>query len=566
MLNKKTIGILMALMPLVTLAAEQKDSCERIKIVPERLPDLNIPRYSNHVVFCQNGELTIFGGHTTGFVLTPTAEYYKDGEWHLIPMTYNHDFGLCVRLTSGKVLLGGGAIQNLGIGQSFETEVYNPVTHTFGKYGCLERKRFHSAGIELDGGRVVIAGNWYTRNGIEIYDTLHNTFTFFKEEAEPRSHPYILRTAKDDAIIFSCVGERVDTIFSPIVNRLKGRPFTVPLFETWIPLYPHSDFLSDNSFIGDESRGEYAYLMPVTNKEGQVAIAQVRDTVFTLLPTICPIPSESPWGRILWFGSILVDRKAQRGYLMGKDPDCRQFILAIDYAGAVGEGISAKLTLYYTDPMPDTGCILPVISPEGDLYIVGGCNANSNFFNPLGSVLLYRFGGHPEVPETAATGLPLWQWTAAVILVAIALAIILVLRKRRKNIATLPEASVIQQPSNSPTIDEELMHRITELMEVDRMFLNSDLKMSDVAARLGVHQNTVSSCINSITGSSFPQYVNRYRIDYAKQQILCHPEKKMTMIAMESGFTSDTSFLRTFRLIVGMTPKEWLLQQTTDKL
>ena len=215
--------------------------------------------------------------------------------------------------------------------------------------------------------------------------------------------------------------------------------------------------------------------------------------------------------------------------------------------------------------MPDTSCILPVVSPEGDLYVVGGCNANSNLFNPLSTVLLYRFGSHPEVPETATTVLPLWLWTA-VFLIAIALAIVLVLRRRIKNTATLPEAPIIQQPSNSHTIDEELMHRITELMETDRMFLNSDLKMSDVAARLGVHQNTVSSCINSITGNSFPQYVNRYRIDYAKQQILRYPEKKMTMIAMESGFTSDTSFLRTFRLIVGMTPKEWLLQQTTDKL
>ena len=108
-------------------------NCQLIKITPERLPDLNVPRFSNNVVYCENGELTIFGGHTTGFVLEPTAEYFRDGQWHLLPMTYNHDFGLCVRLSSGKVLLGGGAVQNLGIGQSFETEIYDPYIHTFGR-------------------------------------------------------------------------------------------------------------------------------------------------------------------------------------------------------------------------------------------------------------------------------------------------------------------------------------------------------------------------------------------------------------------------------------------------
>ena len=48
------------------------------KIEVERLPDLNIPR-AGHSLFFVNGELTVAGGHTNGFVPTPTAEYYKDG-------------------------------------------------------------------------------------------------------------------------------------------------------------------------------------------------------------------------------------------------------------------------------------------------------------------------------------------------------------------------------------------------------------------------------------------------------------------------------------------------------
>lgn len=546
MFIKKTIGFLIALIPLTALAVESHDSCKTVKMVPERLPDLNIPRFSNLAVFCQNGELTIFGGHTTGFVLTPTAEYYRDGKWHQIPMTYNHDYGLCVRLSSGKMLLGGGATQNLGIGQSFETEVYDPMAHSFSRYGCLDRKRFHSEGLELDSGRVVIAGNWYTKDGIELYDTLSNTFTFVKEVAQQRSHVYILRTAKDNVIILSSVSEYADTIFSPIVDRLKGEPFTVPLFETWTPLYPHCDFFSDDSFIGDEAQGEYAYLMPLMNREGQVAIAQVRDTVFSLLPTVCPIPTESSWGRIQWFGSILVDRQAQRGYLIGSDADCRQFFLTIDYAAN-----PAKLTIYYTDPMPDAGCIHPVISPDGDLYVIGGLNAKHNNFTPLGSVLLYRFGSQAG-PAAASSNVP---WLGIIMAVLAVLGLIIFLTLQSRKVKRLPQAQ--PQAEDTDGSYAELMGRIEELMEQEKPYLNSELKMSDVAAVLGIHQNDISSCINSMKGCSFSQFINTYRVEYAKQLLSEQTDMKILTVYTKSGFANEQSFYRTFKQISGMTPREW---------
>ena len=53
---------------------EVRDGYRIERIVPERLPDLNIPRSGHHTVFV-NGELTVMGGHTTAFVPTPTLEY-----------------------------------------------------------------------------------------------------------------------------------------------------------------------------------------------------------------------------------------------------------------------------------------------------------------------------------------------------------------------------------------------------------------------------------------------------------------------------------------------------------
>ena len=91
---KRGILILISFLALSSAAAQETTSdhptesaCPFIKIEPERLADLNIPRFGN-AIFCANGEMTVTGGHTSGFIPTATAEYYKDGKWHLLQTRY----------------------------------------------------------------------------------------------------------------------------------------------------------------------------------------------------------------------------------------------------------------------------------------------------------------------------------------------------------------------------------------------------------------------------------------------------------------------------------------------
>jgi hypothetical protein len=109
----------------VSAQNKQEAACPVVKLEAERLPDLNIPR-SGHSIVVVNGEVTVIGGHTANFVPTPTAEYFKDGKWHLVETAFTHDDGFALPLSSGKVLIAGGHSQNMGIGQSFEAELYDP--------------------------------------------------------------------------------------------------------------------------------------------------------------------------------------------------------------------------------------------------------------------------------------------------------------------------------------------------------------------------------------------------------------------------------------------------------
>ena len=121
-----------------------------------------------------------------------------------------------------------------------------------------------------------------------------------------------------------------------------------------------------------------------------------------------------------------------------------------------------------------------------------------------------------------------------------------------------------QQPNAAAKVEEAsdnqqkvaLMKRICQLMDEQRLYLNSDLKIQDVASELGVHTNVVSAAVNS-QGNSFNQFVNDYRIEYAKRLMLEDPDKKVSSIYYEVGFAHEQTFFRAFKARTGMTPSEW---------
>ena len=480
----------------------QDTSCPVVKVELERLPDLNIPR-SGHTLFCAGGEMVVAGGHTSGFVPTPTAEYFSEGQWHLMQMTYSHDNGFALPLKSGNVLLGGGMESPHGIGQSYGVEYFYPDTHTFEGFTILDQKRALASAAELENGKVVVSGNWYADDGIEIFDG-ERTFSHLKAVNAQRSSPIICRISADDALLFGRFDTHGRTFDRIVIDRLKGDSFTVPLFDEWSPMNWESSS-NDCGFIGDEETGVYAYLLALNNRnDGRLGIAKVVGTDFSLLPTVSPIPMEAGYGLIHYFGYLMADRQGQCGYVMGLDDDYRLYVLSIDYSQS-----PAPLTLYYTDPIEGKqNPYMPALTPEGDLMFAGGIS-DSNF-SPFSSVYLMHLGTKAVAASSGIT-FGRWVWWLLALL-ALALFTAFWLFRRGKNEKHEDEVT----PLHVATADQTLMNRIQEVMLKEQLFRDSELKIADVAQRLNANAKDVAECIKDSRGITFIQFVNGYRVDYAK--------------------------------------------------
>lgn len=535
------------------MATAVSQTCPEKKIEAERLPDLITPRHG-HSIFVAGGEVTVAGGHTTGFIPVKTAERLSDGVWQEMNMTYTHDEGFSLPLKSGRVLLGGGHLQPLGIGNQFVTEEYDPTSHTFKSYGCMDRKRCWAQGLEMDSGRVVVSGNWYEVDAIELYERKINAMPL-KDVHQQRARPFLFRTEKDDAIIFGPISERAhqhDTIW---IDQLKGAPTTEPLFEKWRPLSFGYEHRGMDSFIGDETKGIYTYLMAVEDTlTHQTAIMKVVNGKFSLLNTQTPVPSVCQGDTIYWFSQVVADRQAKRAYLLGYGKRVKRlYVLYIMYDDA-----NAPLALGYTEPMPDIGYTTPILTAEGNLVVAGGTQAPVNNFEPKATVVLLPVGD-----KVAAKGnfkvFSTWWFYVLLIVFWLFIGYICYKRFRHGSKSSLNETGVEAQLEATPTVtDDELMTQIDELMEREQPFLNPKLRLDDVAARLGVNNRYVSYAINASHHCTFTQFINKLRVEYAQRMMRQSPEKKLSEVWWTSGFTNESTFFRSFKRISGITPKEWI--------
>ena len=95
------------------------------------------------------------------------------------------------------------------------------------------------------------------------------------------------------------------------------------------------------------------------------------------------------------------------------------------------------------------------------------------------------------------------------------------------------------------------------LFEKEKLYLNPDRKLLDVARRIGTIKTYLSRALNTRLSKNFCQFVNHYRIREACLMFLKDPGLDIRPLAEQCGFSSQSNFSIVFKYNTGLTPGDW---------
>jgi ligand-binding sensor domain-containing protein/AraC-like DNA-binding protein len=102
--------------------------------------------------------------------------------------------------------------------------------------------------------------------------------------------------------------------------------------------------------------------------------------------------------------------------------------------------------------------------------------------------------------------------------------------------------------------------RLIAIMGETKLYLNPDLKLQDVAYAIECQPSELSQILNQYLNTNFPDFLNKYRTEEFISRVKNGDANRFTLVSLseQCGFSSRTSFFRSFKRIKGVTPSQFL--------
>ena len=131
-------------------------------------------------------------------------------------------------------------------------------------------------------------------------------------------------------------------------------------------------------------------------------------------------------------------------------------------------------------------------------------------------------------------------------------------------------SAIIISGTEAPDIKQRLTNeqlstlqgRLVLLMESEKIYLDNELSLPQLAKIMDVSSHDLSYVLNQGFNKNFFQFVNSYRVQEAKQLMLSDKYKHLNLlgIAYSSGFNSKTTFNISFKKETGLSPTQFIQQ------
>lgn len=123
------------------------------------------------------------------------------------------------------------------------------------------------------------------------------------------------------------------------------------------------------------------------------------------------------------------------------------------------------------------------------------------------------------------------------------------------------------EPSKKTNVQEHMLNpavaeKITQAMQTDKLYMEPDITLDNLAQTLGYPPKDLSMVINRHFGVNFYEFINQFRVDEAKRMLTSQEHKHTTItdIYMAVGFNSKSVFYTFFKKKVGLTPSQYRRQ------
>ncbi|WP_425389845.1 helix-turn-helix domain-containing protein [Ekhidna sp.] len=103
---------------------------------------------------------------------------------------------------------------------------------------------------------------------------------------------------------------------------------------------------------------------------------------------------------------------------------------------------------------------------------------------------------------------------------------------------------------------EIIVNRVINLFETEKIFLNKDLSLSEVATSLDIPSHKISQTLSRLLNTNFNEFLNDFRIKFSVG-LLSNPKYdhyKIEAIAIDSGFNNKVTFYKAFSRVHNETP------------
>ncbi|WP_426295612.1 helix-turn-helix domain-containing protein [Dyadobacter endophyticus] len=109
-------------------------------------------------------------------------------------------------------------------------------------------------------------------------------------------------------------------------------------------------------------------------------------------------------------------------------------------------------------------------------------------------------------------------------------------------------------------VSGDIAERLKALMHSQKPYLNNNLTLSDLAAQLNIPRHQLSQVINTVFGVNFFEFINQYRLQEFKKQVLDPSNDHLSIlgVALECGFNSKATFNQVFKKLEGITPSDFV--------